>query len=167
MPEAIMAHPDLRHPNPRRPINPHGGVTVLYDGKSIHLQDILTSEDPTDQALWIPAADLPEVNGFEVKPEGACLGELCIPLKADGAIVKQVDGEQWVNLVAFADWLEQPYVANTTIKVWSFGEIPAKRQSMMADAMAPDFEVLDRQGNVVRMSDFKGKKALVITWSSW
>ena len=37
----------------------------------------------------------------------------------------------------------------------------------MVDAQAPDFEVKDRQGNVVRMSDFRGKKALVVTWSSW
>jgi peroxiredoxin len=38
---------------------------------------------------------------------------------------------------------------------------------MMSDGMAPEFEVIDRAGKVVRMSDYKGKKALVITWSSW
>ena len=38
---------------------------------------------------------------------------------------------------------------------------------MMIDAMAPDFEVKDRQGKVVRMADLKGKKALIVTWSSW
>jgi peroxiredoxin len=51
--------------------------------------------------------------------------------------------------------------------VWSFAEIPAKRRNMMVDAMAPDFEVNDRKGNVVRMADLKGKKALIVTWSSW
>jgi peroxiredoxin len=38
---------------------------------------------------------------------------------------------------------------------------------MMVDTMAPDFEVTDRQGNVVRMSECKGRKALILTWSSW
>jgi peroxiredoxin len=33
--------------------------------------------------------------------------------------------------------------------------------------MAPDFEIVDREGKVIRMSDYKGKKALIITWSSW
>jgi peroxiredoxin len=38
---------------------------------------------------------------------------------------------------------------------------------MMVDAMAPDFEVTDREGQTVRMADLKGKKALIVTWSSW
>ena len=51
--------------------------------------------------------------------------------------------------------------------VWSFAEIPARRDSMMVDGMAPDFEVIDRAGKVIRMTDLKGKKALIVTWSSW
>ena len=38
---------------------------------------------------------------------------------------------------------------------------------MMVDAMAPDIEFADRQGNVIRLADLKGKKALIVTWSSW
>jgi hypothetical protein len=70
-------------------------------------------------------------------------------------------------LTAFADLLEQPYGVDREAGVWSFAEIPAKRQNMMVDAMAPEFEVTDRQGKVIRMTDLKGKKALIVTWSSW
>ena len=77
------------------------------------------------------------------------------------------DGNEWFDLTAFADLIGQPYVADSEARVWSFAEIPAKRESTMADAMAPDFEVKDRQGKVVRMADLKGKKALIVTWSSW
>jgi hypothetical protein len=84
----------------------------------------------------------------------------------DQLLIEQ-DGQRWFDLTAFADLLEQPYVADAESRVWSFAEIPAKRESMMVDAMAPNFEVTDRQGNVVRMADFKGKKALIVTWSSW
>jgi peroxiredoxin len=38
---------------------------------------------------------------------------------------------------------------------------------MMLNAQVPDFEVTDRAGNVIRMADLKGKKALIVTWSSW
>ena len=72
-----------------------------------------------------------------------------------------------INDMPFADLLEQPYVADVESRVWSFAEIPAKRESMMVDAMAPEFEVTDRKGYVVRMADLKGKKALIVTWSSW
>ena len=33
-------------------------------------------------ALWIQKADLPRINGFELKPQGACREEICIPIRA-------------------------------------------------------------------------------------
>ena len=51
--------------------------------------------------------------------------------------------------------------------VWSFAEIPARRERTLVDAQAPDFEIADRSGKVIRMADLKGKKALIVTWSSW
>ena len=155
-----MAHPEMRHPFEETPIHPDGCATVLYGGHRITL-------DATGDGdrLLIQPEDLVRVNGFELKPEGACYEDLCIPLK-DHLFLEQ-GGRRWFDLTAFADLLEQPWVADPEARVWSFAEIPAKREGMMVDAMAPDFEVTDRQGNVVRMADFRGKKALVVTWSSW
>jgi hypothetical protein len=164
MTEARMAYPDLRHPFEEKPINQAGSVTILYAGKTIELQQTLSVED---EGLWVTPEDLTRINGFELKPQGACFEDLCIPLKDHSPLLKQQAGHQWFDLVAFADSLEQPYVNDADNSVWSFGEIPDKRQSMMNDAMAPDFEVVDREGKVIRMSDYKGKKALIITWSSW
>lgn len=155
-----MAYPELRHPFDETPIHAEGQTTVLYQGNTVRLD-----ETGSGDGLLIKPEDLPRVNGFELKPEGACYQAMCIPLN-DRFFVKR-DGRQWFDLTAFADLLEQPCVADEEDRVWSFGEIPAKRESMMVDAMAPDFEVTDRQGNVVRMSDFRGKKALIVTWSSW
>jgi peroxiredoxin len=33
--------------------------------------------------------------------------------------------------------------------------------------MAPDFSVPDRKGRPVRLSQFLGKKVLLVTWASW
>lgn len=162
MTEVKMAHPDLRHPYESKPIHADGNATVLYGGKAIEVTPLSDSS-----GLWVTPQDLTRINGFELKPEGACYEALCIPLTANSALLKEVDGQTWFDLVGFAEWLEQPFVADADHSVWSFGEVPAKREGMMADAMAPEFEVIDRQGNVVRMSDFKGKKALIMTWSSW
>ncbi|MCC5874297.1 MAG: redoxin domain-containing protein [Gammaproteobacteria bacterium] len=156
----FMAYPELRYPFEETPIHAEGQTTVLYQGNTIRLE-----ETGSGEGLLIRPEDLPLVNGFELKPEGACYQDMCIPLN-DRFFIER-DGRQWFDLKAFADLIEQPCVADEEDRVWSFGEIPAKRESMMVDAMAPDFEVTDRQGNVVRMSDFKGKKALVVTWSSW
>jgi hypothetical protein len=162
MTEVKMAHPDLRHPYELKPIHADGNATILCAGKTIEVKPLDSGE-----GLWVTPEDLTRVNGFEIKPEGACYKELCIPLKAESPLLKEVEGQTWFDLVGFAEWLEQPYVADTEGGVWSFGEVPAKRESMLANAMAPEFEVTDREGKVVWMSDFKGKKALIITWSSW
>jgi len=142
------------------PVHPDGCTTVLYQGRKI----VLTETGPGDSLLIRPE-DLPAINGFELKPEGACFNDLCIPLNGD--LLVTGNGSEWFNLSAFADLLEQPWVADTAARVWSFAEIPANRENTMVNAMAPDFEVTDRQGNVIRMADLKGKKALIVTWSSW
>jgi hypothetical protein len=160
MAEAMMAYPELRHPFEEKPIHPEGSTTVLYQGRAIML-----AETGDGDGLLIRPDDLTRINGFELKQEGACFEDKCIPV--DEALLVEQDGNTWFDLTAFADLLNQPYVADQEARIWSFAEIPAKRQSMMLEAMAPDFEVTDRRGNVIRMADLKGKKALIVTWSSW
>jgi len=160
MAQNFMAHPELRHPFEASSIHPEGAATVLYQGKTITVE---TAGVPN--RLLVRPDDLSEINGFELKPEGACLGELCYPLPK-GLLVEQ-DGTPWFDLAGFADHIGQPYVADLEAGVWSFAEIPAKRERLLADAMAPDFEITDRKGNVIRRADLKGKKALIVTWSSW
>ena len=158
-----MAYPELRHPFEEKPIHPPGSATVLYQGNTFTVS--ATGDAGDGDRLLIKAEDLTRINGFELKPEGACYADVCIPI-TEKMIVEQ-DGNEWFDLTTFADLIGQAYVADSETRVWSFAEIPAKRENMMIDAMAPDFEVKDRQGKVVRMADLKGKKALIVTWSSW
>ena len=160
MAEAFGAFPELRHPFAQTPIHAAGSATVLYQGKAVTL-----AETGGGDGLLIRPDDLTRINGFALKPEGACYEDMCIPIN-DDLLIEQ-DGQQWFDLTAFAELLGQPYVADQETGVWSFAEIPAKRESMMVNAMAPEFEVTDRAGNVIRPADLKGKKALIVTWSSW
>ncbi len=160
MTRAFGAFPELRHPFEVMPIHAAGQATVLYQGKKVTF-----TETGKGEGLLIKPSDLHSVNGFELKPEGVCCNDICIPLR-EGLLIEQ-GGKQWFDLVAFADLLGQPYVVDQASRVWSFAEVPAKRANMMVNAMAPDFEVKDRQGKVIRMADLKGKKALIVTWSSW
>jgi hypothetical protein len=130
-------------------------VTVLYDDRTIAIDR--TRPDPND--LWVRAVDLPRINQFEVKPQGACRADLCVP------IPKSLRSGEWFNLSGFARHLHQAVVAESG--VWSFGEIPVVRGDFYRSRMAPDFAVPDRAGRVLRLSDFRGEKVLVLTWASW
>lgn len=160
MAKTMMAYPELRHPFEPTPLHAAGSRTVLYQGRTIQLDEV-----GPGSGLLIRPAELTRINGFAVKPEGACFEALCIPLNE--RILKPEAGDSWLDLEAFATLVEQPFVADRDAGVWSFGEIPLKRQSTLVDAQAPEFEVTDRSGKVLRLADLKGKKALIVTWSSW
>ena len=74
---------------------------------------------------------------------------------------------EFFNLTAFARKVGEAFVADSDTRVWSFGEIPVVRGSFYSSRIAPDFAVPDRKGRVVHLSDFRGKKVLVVTWASW
>jgi hypothetical protein len=131
--------------------------TVLYDGRAV----VLSRATADNDALWIQRADLPSINGFELKPQGACREEICIPIPRP-----MLRGAQF-NLTAFAERIGQRVVADPAARVWSFGEIPVVRGAFLESRVAPEFSVPDRKGRAVRLSQFRGKKVLVVTWASW
>jgi hypothetical protein len=136
-------------------------ATVLYDDKAVTLRAIGRDPQQAKNALWVKKRDLPRINEFEVKPQGACRADICIPIPKD-----MLRGE-YFSLTAFAKKIGQPVVADTDARVWSFGEIQALRGSFLEGRMAPDFTVPDRAGRPVHLARFRGKKVLVVTWASW
>jgi hypothetical protein len=134
---------------------PNPSATVLYGDKSVPVEVI--RPDPTD--LWIRASELKSINGFELKPQGACREDVCIPVD------KKLRQGPLFNLSGFARKVHQPVVADSG--VWSFGDIPLLRSAFVESRIAPDFAVPDRKGRVIHLSDFRGKKVLIVTWASW
>jgi hypothetical protein len=136
-------------------------ATVLYDDRAVPLAKLGRDPGNKNDALWIRKADLPRVNDFEVKPQGACRADICVP------IPKGMMRGEGFNLSAFARKIGQSVVADVDARVWSFGEIPMLRGGFLESRIAPDFTVPDRAGRAVRLSSVRGKKVLVITWASW
>jgi hypothetical protein len=139
---------------------PGAGATVLYDGRAIALAR--STADPANAtALWIDKSDLPRINDFELKPQGACRADVCIP------IPRTMTRGTSFNLTAFAQRVGQRVVADAPSRVWSFGEIPVVRGAYLESRMSPDIAVPDRKGRTVKLSQFRGKKVLLVTWASW
>lgn len=126
-----------------------------------------TLADATD--LWVSPKDLPRVNGFELKPEGACLDEICVPVRqdADSDLFVRRGGETWFNVTGLASKVGQPVAADYDNNVFSLGAVPVVRASFHRDGVATDFSLQDLDGNTVKLSDFKGKKVMLLTWASW
>ena len=102
-------------------------VTVRHDGRTTTLHQTL--DDPRD--LWVTPEDLTRINGFVLKPEGACLDEICIPVRQDrdSELLVTRSGRKWFNVTALARKLEQPFTVDYDRRLWTFGPMPIKRSA--------------------------------------
>lgn len=144
-------------------------ATIVYDDTAT---DLGAAREDAGQ-LWITTADLKRATRFEVKPQGVCRDELCFPLpkaKHDAFIHKDAgngnSSQTWFNITAFADLVHQPVAHDAALGTWYFGLRSDQRQQLTL-LQAPDFALPDLHGNLNRLSDFRGKKILLVTWASW
>jgi hypothetical protein len=139
-------------------------ATIIYDER---LTDIGRADQGAGQ-LWITTADLKTATGFELKPQGVCRDELCFPVPKSRyqEFVRKSGKEGWFNMTAFADLVHQPVAHDEALATWYFGLRADQRQGL-ASLEAPDFTLPDMSGKMHSLSDFRGKKVLLLTWASW
>jgi hypothetical protein len=139
-------------------------ATIVYDDTAT---DLASAREEAGQ-LWITTADLKRATRFEVKPQGVCRDELCFPLpKAKQEAFIHKDGSaSWFNMTAFAQLVHQPVAHDAALSTWYFG-LRADQRQQLSSLQAPDFTLPDLQGKLHRLSDFRGKKILLVTWASW
>ena len=138
-------------------------VTVLAGGEPLVVERAMVEEG----RLLVPAEVLPKVNGFTLKPSGLCADALCIPLPKDAGWTREHEGIDYVDVSRVAAHLDQALTSDADGAVWSVGGVPRLQRSPLTAGKAPDFALEDREGNTVRLSDFRGKKVLLLTWASW
>jgi hypothetical protein len=138
-------------------------ATVLYDDRVLEITRTLA--DPDD--LWVVPEDMTRIGGFVLRGTRICLDAVCVPAPPNSDIRITRSRQTWISLTELARQLKQAVAVDADRGVWSFGEVPARRASFLESAMAPDFSLPNRQGQQVRLSDFRGKKVLLVTWASW
>ena len=139
-------------------------ATIVYDDVASEVNS--SSEDPNQ--LWITTSDLTRATRFELKPQGVCQEKLCFPLpKArKQEFVRKNSGQNWFNLTAFAQLVQQPVAHDAALSTWYFG-LRADQRQTLTSLQAPDFTLPDINGKMHSLSDFKGKKVFLVTWASW
>jgi len=138
---------------------------IIFDGVATEVEaSAVESED-----LWVTLKDLTRATKFVLKPQGMCREELCFPIpKArKSAFVSKKGSATWFNLSEFARLVRQPFAYDQKHAVWFFGPRPDARNGYLASLEAPDFKLPDANGRLHSLSDFRGKKVLLLTWASW
>jgi hypothetical protein len=106
-------------------------------------------------SLDISAEQFEHATGWEIKTEGACRADVCVPLP---------DGN--FDLTAAADRLGMSIVAEPERALWAIGPETLGGRAL-ASADASDFSLPDLDGNPVPITSLRGQKVLIVSWAPY
>lgn len=112
------------------------------------------------KSLSVSKADFESGTGWSIKPEGACKGDICIPLP-DASI----DGDK-LNITQVASAMNLPLAHEPEAKLWALGPDSIGGRAL-SSAKAPEMQLPDLAGNEFKLSSLKGKKVLVYAWAPY
>ena len=110
------------------------------------------------RSTTIPKSEFEAGTGWYLKPEGACQGDVCIPLS-------QPPGDM-VDVARVANDIGMPLVAAPEHGLWALG--PASIGSRaLASAQAPELRLPDLDGKEFLLSSLRGQKVLLYAWAPY
>jgi hypothetical protein len=115
-----------------------------------------------DRPVVDPAA-LWALLGWNLKPEGLCRGDTCVPIP-DRSALEHPEG---IDLMAAAGALGRPSLADPDAHMVAIGVPADDRQRALVDRQAPDATLLDLEGNQRQLSEWSGTRRLLVAFSSW
>ena len=136
-------------------------VTVLTESGASNV----SSATPKGDNLWVKRGDVEAAIGWTLKSEGLCQGEVCVPLPRSNTekFVKDDD----VNVAAWWRLMDRPVIHDKAGDTWMLGAGASDRANALQSLQAPDFTLADMDGKMHSLSDYRGKRVFLTTWSSW
>jgi hypothetical protein len=115
------------------------------------------------EELAVDAGVFEARTGWAIKPQGACKGEVCVPLPATARLP---DGR--LDPTVLAERLGMPLVTDERRpQVWALGPETAVTGRSLTTAVTPELVLPDADGNPFRLSSLRGQKVLLVAWASW
>jgi len=105
----------------------------------------------------VTAAELARATGWQLKPEGLCRDERCVPFP--------VASPNAIDLADVSRALGMPLVAEPRAGLWALG--PEAGGKALATATLPEIALPDLEGRMFRLSSLRGQKVLLVAWASW
>jgi len=112
--------------------------------------------------VLLDADALAELTGWQLKPEGLCRDDVCVPVRDPDLAV---DGA--IDVDRFAAALARPVVVDAAHGVVALGERSADRRGPIEAGVAPDFTLPQLEGGTFTFSSLGRRKKLLLAWSSW
>lgn len=96
--------------------------------------------------------------GWELKPEGACKDDRCVPIPGGGS-------HGLFDARVVADRLSMALVADEQHGLWALG--PEAGGRALGSAQMPELELPDRHGRPFSLRSLRGTRVVMVAWASW
>jgi hypothetical protein len=108
------------------------------------------------ESLDIDAEQFGAGTGWAIKPEGACKGDVCVPL----------DQSNGFSLSSTAERLRMATVHDEKAGLWALGPESLGDRALVS-AVAPELILNDLNGREFRLSSLRGKKVVIVSWAPY
>jgi len=112
------------------------------------------------ERLEVDPGELVRRTGWEVKPEGACKADRCVPLPEDA----RLDGGR-IDARSLSERLGMALLHDSEHDLWALG--PESGGQALSSAELPDVVLPDRRGNPFSLESLRGTKVVLLAWASW
>ena len=92
--------------------------------------------------------------GWEIKPQGACQGDVCVPLPGGFTVARA------------AERLGMAVVRDAVHGITALGPSSLGGRALQT-AQAPDLSLRDLDGNVFHLSSLRGQKVVLVAWAPY
>lgn len=119
--------------------------------------------EATAEGRWddgrVVVDDVPAAIGWELKPEGLCRDDACIPVRGDLGSPP--------DLLKVAELLGQRVVVDADRGVVAISVDEHTRRRTVSSGEAVPFALPDLDGTARSLTEWAGKKKLLVCWASW
>ncbi len=132
--------------------------TLIDDGRADEVQATIA-----DGRVLLSDEVVRTTLGWELKPEGLCRGDVCVPVRNRGALAQDAG----LDLEELARVLDRPLAIDVGERAAALAEPALDRSAALHSLLAPDFSLPDLEGRMHTLSEHRGKKVLLIAYASW
>ena len=109
--------------------------------------------------LDVTADELERHTGWELKPEGLCKDDRCVPFPTGAT------SDSHIDVRAVAERLGMPLVHDDRHDLWALG--PESGGRVLESAELPWIVLTDVDGRPFDLAALRGEKVLIAAWASW
>jgi peroxiredoxin len=136
----------------------HRSATLLWEGEVVGYEP---AEGLIDR---IDADALHQLTGWDLRPEGLCNGDACVPVRQRG-IVEPMPGV--LSLSAVSALFDRPIETDADADMVAIGASRQSRRDALVNRRAPDFTLPGLDGRFHSLGDLRGRRTVIATFSSW